>query len=161
MLLAYSIKMGSSPRMRGAPRSSRNIIRCWRIIPADAGSTCRRYGAWVPSQDHPRGCGEHELKRLEHDIHEGSSPRMRGALVAPGSSRPAMGIIPADAGSTSSNVQSRPGPGDHPRGCGEHSQQEALLYLPRGSSPRMRGALSASRGATTQRRIIPADAGST
>ena len=72
---------GSSPRMRGAP--SAVSLRFWGpgIIPADAGSTPA--SSWLPqaSPDHPRGCGEHYARRDQHGDMEGSSPRMRGALV--------------------------------------------------------------------------------
>ena len=50
----------------------------------------------------------------------GSSPRMRGAHYLQVTLYDQPGIIPADAGSTSSDPHSRPTLEDHPRGCGEH-----------------------------------------
>ena len=50
--------------------------------------------------DHPRGCGEHALSVYKQDIPVGSSPRMRGALLACIISPTRPRIIPADAGST-------------------------------------------------------------
>ena len=50
--------------------------------------------------DHPRGCGEHKTYCDGFIGIEGSSPRMRGALVHSGLVMIAEGIIPADAGST-------------------------------------------------------------
>ena len=50
---------GSSPRMRGALRGFFGRWRLNRIIPADAGSTCRQAPGPDPEEDHPRGCGEH------------------------------------------------------------------------------------------------------
>ena len=50
------------------------------IIPADAGSTCRRSCRTVLIRDHPRGCGEHITDSDGEMDLTGSSPRMRGAL---------------------------------------------------------------------------------
>ena len=53
------VRLGSSPRMRGAlvdfGKKTGNI----RIIPADAGSTSNASKTFGLSKDHPRGCGEH------------------------------------------------------------------------------------------------------
>ena len=70
--------------MRGARLDTKEQKDAVRIIPADAGSTMGRHTAECKAQDHPRGCGEHNssLKILEYI--PGSSPRMRGALVASG-----------------------------------------------------------------------------
>ena len=70
----------------------------------------------------------------------GSSPRMRGApmyelfFIVP------VRIIPADAGSTVEPAARGKQPGDHPRGCGEHSRRIFKAFEQMGSSPRMRGA---------------------
>ena len=72
---------------------------------------------------------------------EGSSPRMRGALLRYLGRSWAWGIIPADAGSTINGAKYSLGT--------------------QGSSPRMRGALIIRRGDETGVGIIPADAGST
>ena len=70
-------------------------------------------------------------------------------------------IIPADAGSTVGGSDVAAIMGDHPRGCGEHDHPVILAKRNRGSSPRMRGALFWTGPGTQERRIIPADAGST
>ena len=70
-------------------------------------------------------------------------------------------IIPADAGSTLTDVFNQMNPKDHPRGCGEHTILLNTFNQSKGSSPRMRGAPSSSTGIHKYRRIIPADAGST
>ena len=70
------------------------------IIPADAGITDWEPGTPWRTEDHPRGCGEHQLAKDNALTNSGSSPRMRGArwlLVCIASY---YGIIPADAGST-------------------------------------------------------------
>ena len=63
-VLRDSIKtgaQGSSPRMRGAPATSPNLLQELGIIPADAGSTWSTLLMSSPLKDHPRGCGEHSL----------------------------------------------------------------------------------------------------
>ena len=116
-ILAARFEWGSSPRMRGTPRSGRaaqlppGIIRgtpavteatnnTARIIPAYAGNTpaaCwKSWQAW----DHPRVCGEHQscLQRIR--LSRGSSPRMRGTLRGLTLGLDSPGIIPAYAGNT-------------------------------------------------------------
>ena len=74
---------GSSPRMRGKHRRNHGRNRLGRIIPAHAGQTRTRSGAvtWWP--DHPRACGANKPARCRAKSRCGSSPRMRGKLVAP------------------------------------------------------------------------------
>ena len=112
--------VGSSPRMRGA------LARCWCfglsrwIIPADAGSTSKMWCMGSARRDHPRGCGEHALKKSASASGLGSSPRMRGAPGRHLHRRGPVRIIPADAGSTDPLANIYAGLKDHPRGCGEH-----------------------------------------
>ena len=77
------------------------------------------------------------------------------------SSSAGMGIIPADAGSTTDIDQELLQEKDHPRGCGEHKFNIFSSDCRTGSSPRMRGALRGRQTALPRRGIIPADAGST
>ena len=114
-----------------------------------------------PSRDHPRLCGEHarlvriQLRRM------GSSPLVRGALVAVEDVVEVPGIIPACAGSTSGTGLSHGRSRDHPRLCGEHHQPELRHEGRAGSSPLVRGAPFATLFMGTTRGIIPACAGST
>ena len=97
---------GSSPRMRGAHKIVAHYALRERIIPADAGSTTFEYIPSDQTRDHPRGCGEHvHFRVLVHHV-EGSSPRMRGALKCILRYMHGLGIIPADAGSTTSPLSS-------------------------------------------------------
>ena len=106
---------------------------------------------------------------------------MRGAQGVAGPSPRSAGIIPADAGSTQLMDRPRTSDKDHPRRCGEHSNNQIkILYNgdhPRrcgeheirysrpacslGSSPQMRGAPNHGMPLSSCIRIIPADAGST
>ena len=114
------MKMGSSPRMRGALIQTIIIVLFVGIIPADAGSTRPDSPIPVRVGDHPRGCGEHSVIACMRIVHLGSSPRMRGALRWRAKRGRRRGIIPADAGSTGPHLLVPHGYGDHPRGCGEH-----------------------------------------
>ena len=86
---------------------------------------------------------------------------MRGALVAGSLVGRLPGIIPADAGSTSTVLDPETADRDHPRGCGEHAAKHLGRHYVGGSSPRMRGALSHHPRMLHHSGIIPADAGST
>ena len=92
---------GSSPRMRGAQSSFLIRLPPLGIIPADAGSTAMPFDMACRYKDHPRGCGEHVSMRIMPVGPAGSSPRMRGALGRGKRFGAGLGIIPADAGSTS------------------------------------------------------------
>ena len=102
MISSVKAASGSSPRMRGAPNRIGSPLIFLRIIPADAGSTGPNTRGYLHLGDHPRGCGEHRLDRPYSLIVQGSSPRMRGAPHSGHETRHSVGIIPADAGSTSS-----------------------------------------------------------
>ena len=75
----------------------------------------------VHERDHPRVCGEHYSWPYGVDLSEGSSPRMRGALIPAERMCRIIGIIPAYAGSTSNHAVLNRFNKDHPRVCGEHS----------------------------------------
>ena len=98
----------------------------WRgIIPAYAGNTGCAVGVPEGMRDHPRVCGEHlQLVVLVRPL-EGSSPRMRGTLVAEALELGLRGIIPAYAGNTNSVSHTLGTSGDHPRVCGEHAGGES------------------------------------
>ena len=161
MLRKSLAEYGSSPRMRGAPTCGPCPRPSPGIIPADAGSTWSACMRHPHPEDHPRGCGEHGDSIVSAYQPTGSSPRMRGAH-APGTGlglRP--GIIPADAGSTGAYPHPVQVAQDHPRGCGEHDSLICSTAVPKGSSPRMRGALGDVAQQLPGTGIIPADAGST
>ena len=86
---------------------------------------------------------------------------MRGAHELPPPVFPPERIIPADAGSTLLDFAALAGWRDHPRGCGEHVENDLAYFEEKGSSPRMRGALERLKTMKKIKRIIPADAGST
>ena len=131
--------LGSSPRMRGTHGTNAVSHFFDRIIPAYAGNTRPvRFSIPIPG-DHPRVCGEHlPTASVFHPL-TGSSPRMRGTLLAMAFQPAFPGIIPAYAGNTSSLAWPRASSRDHPRVCGEHCPWIPPAGFSWGSSPRMRG----------------------
>ena len=152
---------GSSPRMRGAHHPLLDSCLPHGIIPADAGSTTECNTDCALDRDHPRGCGEHQTVHPARPHADGSSPRMRGARPEYHDPFGMAGIIPADAGSTTSCRVISTRIRDHPRGCGEHPRNSMSTPVSAGSSPRMRGAPNHRPRHGALSRIIPADAGST
>ena len=94
------------------------------------------------ARDHPRVCGEHVGHHEVPEADPGSSPRMRGTPLMDCASSFAYGIIPAYAGNTCRHARNPFSDRDHPRVCGEHSDETSLRFCEMGSSPRMRGTLS-------------------
>ena len=139
---------GSSPRMRGTLLSAHGRERRVRIIPAHAGNSWRRAVREAHPADHPRACGELPNEPSSHVHERGSSPRMRGTLVARHEHLAVIRIIPAHAGNSATGGACRPLAPDHPRACGELAMERLQGKLDAGSSPRMRGTpASAGRGA--------------
>ena len=91
---------GSSPHTRGALIAGTKRLHEMRIIPAYAGSTCRKPSFRRSSGDHPRIRGEHFIKYGIVPSSEGSSPHTRGAPPRLRRRHPKARIIPAYAGST-------------------------------------------------------------
>ena len=111
---------GSSPRKRGTLRRQRHSLWGDGIIPAQAGNTRICVCACVRVWDHPRASGEHDYEVRPKGKEAGSSPRKRGTPHFRSQRRHKVGIIPAQAGNTSSSVNISLPAGDHPRASGEH-----------------------------------------
>ena len=112
------------------------------IIPAYAGNMLSKYRLLVPIWDHPRVCGEHNVRCRHISPFLGSSPRMRGTCKAGEGEHEHDGIIPAYAGNIRHRSRHKAAPRDHPRVCGEHADLGTVAGYALGSSPRMRGTLS-------------------
>ena len=93
-------KTGSSPRMRGTPKSSLKPVSLKGLIPTYAGNTGKKIFLPRPLRAHPHVCGEH------HDLFpsllplRGSSPRMRGTRKQWRVHDNRRGLIPTYAGNT-------------------------------------------------------------
>ena len=80
-IIAYIVafvKPGSPPQVRGKlihiPPSSQGK----RITPAGAGKTFVLFGSTVRAWDHPRRCGENDLRLVRATYATGSPPQVRG-----------------------------------------------------------------------------------
>ena len=157
----YSDAAGSSPRVRGKPGQGGQGLERRRLIPACAGKTRRWWRRGRRCGAHPRVCGENRMGEQGILPAAGSSPRVRGKLLALGAHCPPRGLIPACAGKTQGFIPARAGNRAHPRVCGENQDVDAQAPLPDGSSPRVRGKLPRPRPGRRSRRLIPACAGKT
>ena len=132
---------GSSPRVRGKLVHGLARPERRRIIPARAGQTIAgaAHSLWQP--DHPRACGANCSGSAVTIITDGSSPRVRGKLVAVDQADDRVRIIPARAGQTSTRGVPSTSTSDHPRACGANALWLVLQVVFCGSSPRVRGKL--------------------
>ena len=155
------LRSGSSPHTRGALGGHLGCDGVPGIIPAYAGSTCRRWSGSWRRWDHPRIRGEHPSPASRAARCGGSSPHTRGALAYGRGVALQRGIIPAYAGSTGWSPRRGSPARDHPRIRGEHASETDINDFLWGSSPHTRGAPCRCGNRWTRKGIIPAYAGST
>ena len=113
---------GSSPRVRGKPSSPKNTSNASGLIPACAGKTLIDVLEVPTRRAHPRVCGENEDVDVNTTTAAGSSPRVRGKLLASTAKQLADRLIPACAGKTVRLVSIRITWRAHPRVCGENNR---------------------------------------
>ena len=89
----------------------------------------------------------------------GSSPRVRGTLPRHGERVGRVRFIPARAGNADACALHPERDPVHPRACGERRVRTSAQSFQRGSSPRVRGTLTATRVCLRRPRFIPARAG--
>ena len=156
---AHSESSGSSPRVRGTPRS---IVRhgvVGRFIPACAGNSRNSPGSSGEVPVHPRVCGELTKRPKVSTSRPGSSPRVRGTRCSSSRRRAVARFIPACAGNSPAHRR-RPSPAPvHPRVCGELIRGRLSCGLMGGSSPRVRGTRPLAHQPQRRHRFIPACAG--
>ena len=152
---------GSSPRVRGKHQSSVGKRLGAGLIPAGAGQTAVRVGIVCGGRAHPRGCGANRARATTMFATDGSSPRVRGKLVAAAFPDAPPGLIPAGAGQTPDSKRHTPGHRAHPRGCGANQAGHASSMLGSGSSPRVRGKRDSEVRPVGKQGLIPAGAGQT
>ncbi len=150
---------GSSPRVRGTPRSGGRGEDVMRFIPACAGNASMNSSRNSISSVHPRVCGERRRTLSGSCNLLGSSPRVRGTLAAVLQKRLAIRFIPACAGNASQGSARLFISPVHPRVCGERFQHPQFGFAHAGSSPRVRGTLPPERPEPLPLRFIPACAG--
>ena len=124
--------------MQGTGFDIAAIVDALRFIPAHAGNRLSQRSLPAKVTVHPRACGEQEKGKRTQLKSAGSSPRMRGTVVAQSQVTERRRFIPAQAGKL------------HPRDP-EINQS--------GSSPRMRGTATQVVTRSSIWRFIPAHAG--
>ena len=93
------------------------------ITPAYAGKSSGQALGLLAGEDHPRVCGEKDLRPPHRPRCQGSPPRMRGKVAM---SRPALSsgrITPAYAGKSGQLADLLLELLDHPRVCGEKTKK--------------------------------------
>ena len=89
----------------------------------------------------------------------GSPPRVRGHEKDSDSMTLSIRITPADAGTRRRDLTPMERDMNHPRGCGDKAALPATVHRYRGSPPRMRGQVVVIDPHAAEKRITPADAG--
>ena len=145
--------------MRGKGRSCMLLQNLLGITPAYAGKRTKKFASVTMTWDHPRLCGEKELKNPYLNAILGSPPPMRGKGQFPRVCFSQIGITPAYAGKSMRTTSRQPRRWDHPRLCGEKTATHRAWTKQRGSPPPMRGKESRFSSAIVFFRITPAYAG--
>ncbi len=130
---------GSSPRMWGTHDFFEKISDKDRFIPTHVGNTLSDLLSSVDGTVHPHACGEHDVVEVFRPFEGGSSPRMWGTPLKPGTSANPSRFIPTHVGNTSYNEYHYQIAAVHPHACGEHYCVICDDYGRSGSSPRMWG----------------------
>ena len=114
--------LGSPPRVRGKGYQPASKAAPVRITPACAGKRHFVSSHLHAARDHPRVCGEKNLKYTKIPENTGSPPRVRGKVDWRIRCRLIIGITPACAGKSSELRLCKPEQRDHPRVCGEKGE---------------------------------------
>ena len=105
--------------MRGKAAAAGQPVQAYRITPAHAGKSMARQFQQFLGGDHPRSCGEKQLRPYAGHADLGSPPLMRGKVHIRRAFSVCAGITPAHAGKRHYSSGYVTKYGDHPRSCGE------------------------------------------
>ena len=152
---------GSPPQVRGKPCGRITEVSHERITPAGAGKTQPHADRHAANQDHPRRCGENAAARRQTRSKSGSPPQVRGKQLMLVQHAIIPRITPAGAGKTTPVMPEAVTTADHPRRCGENSEEQEPMRGKIGSPPQVRGKRKSPARASNLRRITPAGAGKT
>ena len=152
---------GSSPRIRGKPGHDVANHLPGGLTPAHAGKT--HWWKWSRPMGwaHPRAYGENHLEEAAEPFVKGSSPRIRGKLMAVMIATGSIGLIPAHTGKTRRSSQAKAGARAHPRAYGENTSLQSSQGGSTGSSPRIRGKHGTNLTSRAYLGLIPAHTGKT
>ncbi len=157
----FAVERGSPPQVRGKRRDGTLLPASTGITPAGAGKTNSLIGCSLPSEDHPRRCGENKLSGKKLRMIPGSPPQVRGKPLSWVAIQIFSGITPAGAGKTPIFTCGNNGGKDHPRRCGENRRSVNLRTPLFGSPPQVRGKPHCRHTGGCCRGITPAGAGKT
>ncbi len=132
-----------------------------RLTPANAGTTRDTIRKALPERAHPRECGDDAGISSGYLTRLGSPPRMRGRHRPTRTRRGRCRLTPANAGTTGHVAHPARSAPAHPRECGDDGPRCASRAKRAGSPPRMRGRLMRSGCWRPDRRLTPANAGTT
>ena len=133
------VVLGSPPRMRGKGFAHHPTPLSVGITPAYAGkSSFHHYILFYPG-DHPRVCGEKQVKVVEYHNKRGSPPRMRGKVKVCNDMYGTQRITPAYAGKRTRHPRVELPQRDHPRVCGEKPPRHAEIAGRLGITPAYAG----------------------
>jgi len=116
---------GSSPRVRGTLRLTREFRIIDRFIPARAGNAAQFRPMRKAAAVHPRACGERFKIWPIWVSRIGSSPRVRGTRLNRSANQFRARFIPARAGNAFYSQKYPILPSVHPRACGERQKRAA------------------------------------
>ena len=133
----------------------------FRITPAGAGKTLRRFRQSRQHRDHPRRCGENRYVPDRRQRGIGSPPQVRGKRHHLYPCPQKNGITPAGAGKTLRRFRQSRQHRDHPRRCGENDLPYFVSFHFLGSPPQVRGKQFCSFQNLVDNGITPAGAGKT
>ena len=156
-----SFALGSPPQVRGKLWWGVRKAYKARITPAGAGKTGFTEVTGDDAKDHPRRCGENDLRLVRATYATGSPPQVRGKLRHFKPCDIVQGITPAGAGKTVFRRGWRLTVWDHPRRCGENRCQRQPIIEYIGSPPQVRGKQPSPGAVSYDIGITPAGAGKT
>ncbi len=154
-------RVGSSPRVRGAPPRPPAVRACRGLIPARAGSA-RQLGGVLDQREGliPARAGSATPRSRGERLRRAHPPRVRGAPHGVGGQGLGQGLISARAGSATSRSAAAVWAWAHPRACGEREHAGHGGDCLQGPSPRVRGARDRHPRVPVRPGLIPARAGS-
>ena len=160
-LLCRFGRAGSSPQVRGRLRDLAQFVPLPGLIPAGAGQTDPTGRRRSQAGAHPRRCGADIPDIAPEQSPQGSSPQVRGRLLASIKDRVVNRLIPAGAGQTSIFAPTCHSCTAHPRRCGADFACFFVGEVAGGSSPQVRGRPAGEWGSRFGGGLIPAGAGQT
>ncbi len=158
-LIAQTMSLGLSPRVRGNHMAFSKHTQVGRSIPACAGEPYSRDDIWREGPVYPRVCGGTPTIAQQPAPDEGLSPRVRGNRGRSSRAARPGGSIPACAGEPSKADAAPRRARVYPRVCGGTSPRSACLQCVMGLSPRVRGNPQPPRSWVVDGGSIPACAG--